>query len=342
MAGAKTTAAVGDDKKKSTTVSFYEKEENLNKLCDFLRSKNGPPVREAIETKTEKRCYYLKGEKLVNFLVEPKKGVKWPAKLPRIKDRQEAITICKSLCELQYIMRSEKEGKGEVTFMRVRDFEETGYFTWIYEGNQSFSHMMSGLLIVGFLCCVCFPIWPTFLRVFVWYMSVTFLLLIFFLIVTRASLFLFVWILGFDFWFLPNLFDEQLGFVDSFKPLYSFERTKSGQLYYRIGIAVAFFSFCYWAVTQPSEFDDFVVAQGDFIKDLYSGKLLSDVSQTEKENIDKPKMPTLADLLKKLDASSDDEDDPLKEAETEQSEEDKLDSMLDSLMNDSEDVSDEE
>lgn len=40
-------------------VSFYEDEKNLKKLCDFLRSSEGPPVREAIEM--DKRVYYLKG-----------------------------------------------------------------------------------------------------------------------------------------------------------------------------------------------------------------------------------------------------------------------------------------
>jgi translocation protein SEC62 len=42
--------------------SFYEEEENLKVLCNFLRSNDGPPVREAIEM--EKRVQYLKGELL--------------------------------------------------------------------------------------------------------------------------------------------------------------------------------------------------------------------------------------------------------------------------------------
>jgi hypothetical protein len=41
------------------TLSFYEDEKNLKKLCDFLRSSDGPAVREAIEM--DKRVYYLKG-----------------------------------------------------------------------------------------------------------------------------------------------------------------------------------------------------------------------------------------------------------------------------------------
>ena len=46
-------------------------------------------------------------------------------------------------------------------------------------------------------------------------------------------------------------------------------------------------------------------AQGDFIKDLYAGTHFSDVSQVDKENIDKPKMDTLEDLLAKLESSDD-------------------------------------
>jgi len=54
------------------------------------------------------------GEKLVNFLIEPTKGTKWPSKLPKIGSRPEAIAICKELCKLQFIHRSEKAGKGEL------------------------------------------------------------------------------------------------------------------------------------------------------------------------------------------------------------------------------------
>merc|ERR1712087_521539 len=108
---------------------------------------------------------------------------------------------------------------------------------------------------------------------------------------------------------------------------FSCEKTRDGQLLYRLGVGVAFFSFCYWAVTQPSEFDGFVAAQGDFLKDLYAGTLLSDMSQEDKENIDKPKMQSLEDLLKDLDSSEN--EDMLKEQELDEEEE--LDSMLDNL-----------
>jgi translocation protein SEC62 len=198
---------------------------------------------------------------------------------------------------------------------------------------------MTTALIIGFFCCTCFPIWPRFLQVFVWYMAVSFLLVVFGTILLRAMIFLFVWMLGYEFWILPNLFDEEANVADSFKPLFSFEPTKPGQLPYRIGVFVAFFSFCYWAITQPSEFDGFVKGQGDFLKDLYAGTLLSDMSQADKENIDKPKMQSLDEILKSLE--DDEPNMPLKD-HLNLEDEDQLDSMLDNLVNSEEDVDEDE
>jgi len=324
--------AVKPEEKKEKT--FYEKEENLVKLCEFLRSNEGPAVREAVEM--DKRVYYLKGEKLVNFLLEPKKGSKWPKNLPRFKERHEAIAVCKELCRVQFIHRSEKTGKGELSVSRLRDFDELGYYTWIFEGNKAFKNFMTTLLIIGFLCCTCFPIWPNFLKTFVWYLSVTMLLFIFFLITVRGFFFLMLWLLGYECWIFPNLFDESLNFLDSFKPVYSWEKTAKGQLPYRLGVGVAFFGFCYWAVTQPSEFEGYKSAQMDFIKDLYKGTLLSDMAHKDKENIDKPKMQSLDELLKTLDSADEEE-------ATQLTEEEELESMLDNLVEDEEVIfSDEE
>jgi len=290
-----------------------------------------------VEGTAEKRLYYMKGEKIVNFLVEPKKKTKWPTQLPKFSSRNEALKVCQALAEQNYIRKVDKTGKGEVKLLHPRfksEFEEDVYFAWMYEGNKRFSHAMTTLLVVGFLACTCFPIWPNFLKTFVWYLSVTVLIFMFFLIIIRGLLFLFIWILGFDFWLLPNLFDEHLGVVDSFKPLYSANKSKEGQLYWRMAIFVSFFSFCYWAVTQPSEFDGFVAAQGDFIKDLYSGKLLSDISQADKDNIDKPKMPSLDDLLKTLDEDEEDEE--------KLSEEEAAEALLDKLMDQEDEDIDED
>ena len=276
---------------------------------------------------------YISGEKLVNFLVEPKKGTKWPSKLPRMKTRQDAITVCKALIKDEFLIRTEKQGKGEMAMSPVRTFDEGAYFTWLYEGDKTLQYLMTGGLIAGIIFCCCQPIWPYFLKVFVWYCTVSFLLFIMGLITVRGFLFLCVWIVGWEFWFLPNLFDESLGFFESFVPVWSLESTKEGQLMYRLGAGGAFFAFCYWAVTQPSEFEGFVKGNEDFLKDLYAGTLLSDMSQSDKESIDKPKHANLDELLRDLDAEIEREEnqDFLNLNEDEDNEE-KVDSLLDNLV----------
>lgn len=52
--------ATNGKEEETKPIVFYQEEENLQKLCNFLRSKEGPPVREAIEM--DKRVHYLKGE----------------------------------------------------------------------------------------------------------------------------------------------------------------------------------------------------------------------------------------------------------------------------------------
>jgi translocation protein SEC62 len=81
-----------------------------------------------------------------------------------------------------------------------------------------------------------------------------------------------------------------------------------------------------------------MVAQGDFLKDLYAGKLLPEKSQKDKENIDKPKLLSLDELLKKLDSG----DDELSDVDVEVTEEEKLDSMMESLLKSSEELTEEE
>ena len=63
---------------------------------------------------------------------------------------------------------------------------------------------------------------PVHTQVWLWYVSVTLLSFMLGFLLLRFLAFLLVWVGGFEFWFLPNLFDESLSFVDSFKPVSRF------------------------------------------------------------------------------------------------------------------------
>ena len=114
--------------------------------------------------------------------------------------------------------------------------ENAGYYVWLWEGDQTMSNFMSGLLIFAFVAITCFPLWPNILKLGLWYLSCTLLVIIMATIIVRWLLFLFVWIFGYEFWILPNLFDEERSVADSFRPTTSFEKTGPGQIWWRLAV----------------------------------------------------------------------------------------------------------
>jgi hypothetical protein len=64
-----TSKATENKSNEGDKASFYDDEANLKKLCNFLRSSEGPPVREAVQM--DQRVYYLKGTFLLrlSFLI---------------------------------------------------------------------------------------------------------------------------------------------------------------------------------------------------------------------------------------------------------------------------------
>jgi hypothetical protein len=168
-------------------------------------------------------------------------------------------------------------------------FEETGYFTWMFSGSMMWSNVATVAVILVVIMFTLLPVWPQFAKKILWYCAVTFLLFTFTFVFIRFLLFLLMWILGYEFWVFPRyhlpsfplrlipsprrLFDESLGFVDSFKPVYVFENGSPGQGYYRVALLIGVVSFIVWAARQPTEFDGFLQAQKEFVDDLYSGSL---------------------------------------------------------------------
>ncbi|CAK9250847.1 unnamed protein product [Sphagnum jensenii] len=171
----------------------------------------------------------------------------------------------------------------------------------MYAGNMVWSNVATGAVIIVVIGFTLLPIWPEAAKKVLWYCSVTFLIATLVFCLLRFIAFLVMWLLGYEFWVFPRLFDESLSFQDSFKPVYTFEKAAAGQGYYRIGVVVLLIAFVYWASTQPTEFDGFLQAQKDFIDDLYSGNLLADVSQEHKDTLDRSKrVPSIEDILREM------------------------------------------
>ena len=176
----------------------------------------------------------------------------------------------------------------------------------MFEGSSFWSNIGTGAIIAIVIACTLLPVWPQFAKVALWYLAVTFLLLMIGFVIIRTTLFVICWIVGYDFWILPRIFDDSLMFLDTFKPIYSFEKVSPGQGYYRIALTVMLAGIVAWVASQPSEFDGFLAAQKTFVDDLYSGNLLADVPHFQKKGdyIDKLKsrMVNLDDLISQIEA----------------------------------------
>ncbi|XP_061163120.1 translocation protein SEC62-like [Saccostrea echinata] len=109
---------------------------------------------------------------------------------------------------------------------RFIDGEEI--YVWIYDPVPMSTFLIGLLMVLGAALLCVFPLWPDWLRVAVYYVSLvgaSFVGFILFLAVIRGILFCVLWVLTLGkvhLWILPNL-TEDVGFFDSFKPLYTYK-----------------------------------------------------------------------------------------------------------------------
>lgn len=102
--------------------------------------------------------------------------------------------------------------------------EADAYYAWVYQKPNPYIMLYGFLLIAAVFAVVLFPLWPRFMRIGVWYLSMGclgMLGLFFAMAIVRLIIFVITWALMKQaFWLYPNLF-EDVGFFDSFRPVYA-------------------------------------------------------------------------------------------------------------------------
>lgn len=101
-------------------------------------------------------------------------------------------------------------------------------YVWIFDPVPAKTFIIGLLMVVGAAALCLFPLWPGEMRIGVYYISLvgaSFVGFILLLVLLRFILFCALWILTLGklhFWLLPNL-TEDVGFIDSFRPLYTYK-----------------------------------------------------------------------------------------------------------------------
>ncbi|KAJ5784306.1 Translocation protein S62 [Penicillium pulvis] len=119
-------------------------------------------------------------------------------------------------------------------------FEPMMYYVWQWEGPQWKQKAMAAAVVAGIFTVVLFPLWPMMLRQGVWYLSVGcmgLLGLFFAMAIFRLILFcVTVFAVPPGLWLYPNLFAD-VGFFDSFKPLWGWQENKKKSKKVKSGVA---------------------------------------------------------------------------------------------------------
>jgi translocation protein SEC62 len=181
-------------------------------------------------------------------------------------------------------------------------FDSEGFYIITYEGGAGLQHFLLALIIAGVLLVCLFPVWPMWAKIGIWYLSVVFLFLYFGILILRMIIFTAFWIVGFDFWIFPNLNDEYCGFLDSFKPLYSWEKRKDDplMLFVRFG-SLAIVAVAIQQIAETTSLDDVQ----DFMKYSTIDFIDWGVDKiTALPGSDKAALPSLADLTKDFNESN--------------------------------------
>jgi hypothetical protein len=94
----------------------------------------------------------------------------------------------------------------------------------------------------------------------------------------QLAVFAVVWVFGYEFWLLPNLWSDEPVW-ELLKPTYTFKKSGPGALWMRLGVVALLGAVGYYfATAPPGELDLFLDQQKQFVNDLYAGTLLTDGS----------------------------------------------------------------
>ena len=170
------------------------------------------------------RVEYFKGSKLIDALLSPKYKGKVAQKVP-VSSRAEAAKLGQDLLRMGYVHRSQRVTHAHTRRWELElvngPFDEDGLYTWVYEGSKTRLYLYCAGMLAGALGLCMIQIWPLWLKIGVWWCSVTFLVTFGILSVVRLVLFCLMWIVGFrGIWLFPNLFDDNQTFAGSFMPIF--------------------------------------------------------------------------------------------------------------------------
>ncbi|KIY47522.1 translocation protein [Fistulina hepatica ATCC 64428] len=206
----------------------------IKKVAQFLRSGNaGLKVR--VGALNGKRLDYFKGKSAVKALLSP--GYAKLKNVPKVTSESEAITVLQSVNMHAFFIRVQRGGPSGSSSSSPKTLQidpqqkvaPDEYFAWFYDGSQWTTYAGGIGLVLLMLAGVMYPLWPHFMRVGAYYVSMGMLglmgLFIALAIVRLIFYIVTIIVASPGIWIFPKLFAD-VGFVESFIPLWEWDIPK--------------------------------------------------------------------------------------------------------------------
>ncbi|XP_006463374.1 hypothetical protein AGABI2DRAFT_194214 [Agaricus bisporus var. bisporus H97] len=207
---------------------------DIRNVAQFLRS-GGSGIKVRVGALDGKRLDYFKGKSAVKALLSP--AYAKLKNVPKVATETEATTILSAVNAFAFYLRVQRGGPTGTSssspkalqIIREQVFRPDEYYAWFYEGSQWTTYAGGILMVAIMLAGVMFPLWPSIMRLGVWYLSIGMLGLIglFFAIAIVRLIFYIVTVVTASpgIWIFPQLFAD-VGFVESFIPLWEWDVPK--------------------------------------------------------------------------------------------------------------------
>lgn len=119
----------------------------------------------------------LTGKSAVKALLSPAYAKK--KNVPKVTSEEEAIATLASILPFSFyarVRRGEPSGSSsspkQLQIEQVQMFKPEEYYAWFYEGSQLTTYVGGIAMVAVMLAAVMFPLWPSTMRLGVWYLSI--------------------------------------------------------------------------------------------------------------------------------------------------------------------------
>jgi translocation protein SEC62 len=246
----------GDDLLKSLKDNGEYLVKEINKICNTQIDSKNENALQLIYMQFNDRKMLVKALRTKNEATK----LKYPK---RLMPYEENSVKC---CDDSDGDHNHKNGSN-MKDLDMAKFDEKMFYVVYLEEDKKVTYFWLIVAIVAVLGFCLFPVWPIEVKIGIWWISYILLWFMLSLMMIRLIIFGLIYPTGQDFWLFPNLFDDKLGIIDSFKPLYSTckrDETLMTRLF-KIAIVLFILYCCYFIYENPNSPEDLL----EHIKEIY-------------------------------------------------------------------------